>query len=305
MVTADDKCKAVVEGLKEKDVVQFRVRAANKAGFGEASEPTDNHVVKHRHCNESWHSLVIIRLIYFSFPILLVKPRIDRSNLKQVTIKAGRTHKWSVDVTGEPAPTLTWCWRDNVPLSNTARITIDNVDYHTDFTMTEVTRKDGGKYTLRAENPSGKDEETVELIVLGNLSSFHSLPLNLPMKFSIAGKPSSPKGPLEVSDVHKEGCKITWQKPEDDGGMPIKEYELEKMDTSTGKWVRIGRVNAERSPQSFNVTGLEPGKSYQFRVTASNAEGDSEHLETSTATLANNLFGKMPFTETSTLGFFL
>lgn len=48
-------------------------------------------------------------------------------------------------------------------------------------------------------------------------------------------------GPLEVSDVHAQGCKVKWEKPEDDGGSPIKEYELEKMDLATGKWVRVGR----------------------------------------------------------------
>lgn len=46
--TADDKCEGVVEGLKEKQVYQFRVRAHNKAGASEPSEPTDNHVCKHR-----------------------------------------------------------------------------------------------------------------------------------------------------------------------------------------------------------------------------------------------------------------
>lgn len=48
--TEDNKCRGTVEGLKENSVVQFRVRAVNKAGIGEASDPTNNHVVKHRHC---------------------------------------------------------------------------------------------------------------------------------------------------------------------------------------------------------------------------------------------------------------
>ena len=101
-----------------------------------------------------------------------VKPRIDRATFKSVTIKVGRGHKWSVDVAGEPPPTLSWVWRDNIPLTNTARITIDNVDYHTDFSIVEATRKDAGIYTLHAENKSGKDSEGVELIVLGKLISY-------------------------------------------------------------------------------------------------------------------------------------
>lgn len=57
------------------------------------------------------------------------------------------------------------------------------------------------------------------------------------------GKPTKPKGPLDVSNVHDTGCKLKWDAPEDDGGMPIKEYEIEKMDLATGKWVRCGKVS--------------------------------------------------------------
>lgn len=45
-----------------------------------------------------------------------------------------------------------------------------------------------------------------------------------------------------MTDIHAEGCKVKWEKPEDDGGSPVKEYELEKMDLATGKWVRVGRL---------------------------------------------------------------
>ena len=53
LITPDTTCKATVDGLKENQVVQFRVRAANKAGCGEPSEPTDTHVVKHRNCKNA------------------------------------------------------------------------------------------------------------------------------------------------------------------------------------------------------------------------------------------------------------
>jgi len=97
-----------------------------------------------------------------------VKPRIDRTTFKAIIVKAGRSHKWSVDVTGEPPPTISWVWRDNVPLTNTENIKVENIDYHTDFTITTTSRKDSGRYTIIAENKSGKDTETVELTVLGN-----------------------------------------------------------------------------------------------------------------------------------------
>lgn len=42
----------------------------------------------------------------------------------------------------------------------------------------------------------------------------------------IAGAPSPPKGPLDVSDVTAHGCKLKWDKPDDDGGSPIDHYEV-------------------------------------------------------------------------------
>lgn len=201
-----------------------------------------------------------------------MKPQIDRSTFKKVTLKAGRTHKWSVDVTGEPAPECKWSWRDDIVLTNGDRINIENVDYHTTFIITNLKRKDSGMYTLKAENRNGFDVETVELIVLS--------------------KPSSPKGPLEVSDMTKNGCKLKWKKPEDDGGNPIKEYTIEKMDTATGKWIRVGRAPGDSDDPSFDVTGLNPGSEYMFRVCAVNDEGESEPLTTPFGVIA-----KDPFTE--------
>lgn len=51
---------------------------------------------------------------------------------------------------------------------------------------------------------------------------------------SISDKPSPPTGPLKVSDVHAEGCKLSWKPPEDDGGQPVEKYVVEKMDEATG-----------------------------------------------------------------------
>lgn len=104
------------------------------------------------------------------------------------------------------------------------------------------------------------------------------------------GKPEKPQGPLEVTDVTKTSAKLKWKPPEDDGGCPIKEYEIEKMDTKTGKWVRVGKVPSDKL--EFDVTGLNPGSEYKFRVTAVNDEGDSEPLETERGIIAKNPFGK-------------
>lgn len=50
MKTDGPKCEARVPDLKENQEVQFRVRAVNKAGLGNPSDPTNSHIVKHRYC---------------------------------------------------------------------------------------------------------------------------------------------------------------------------------------------------------------------------------------------------------------
>lgn len=46
---------------------------------------------------------------------------------------------------------------------------------------------------------------------------------------------------FQVSDIHKEGCKLNWKRPEDDGGTPIEYYLVEKFDAQKGSWIPCGR----------------------------------------------------------------
>ena len=64
-------------------------------------------------------------------------------------------------------------------------------------------------------------------------------------------KPAAPTGPLKVTDVHKEGCKLQWEKPVDDGGLPLENYVVEKMDNDTGRWIPIGKPTEPCMEVSF------------------------------------------------------
>lgn len=197
-----------------------------------------------------------------------MKPRIDRTNLKTVIIKAGRNHTFNVDISGEPPPEVKWMLNDVEVVANDHNV-IKNVDYHSDFSLLNALRKQTGKYTITATNRNGTDSVTVEVTVLG--------------------KPSRPGGPLEVTDVRKEGCKLKWNPPEDDGGKPIQFYEVEKFDKETGRWTRCGKSD---KPE-FDVQGLTPGKEYLFRCVAVNDEGESEPLETTKGVIAKDPWGEL------------
>nr|CAD7567466.1 unnamed protein product [Timema californicum] len=201
-----------------------------------------------------------------------VKPRIDRTNLKPIVVRAGKIVKYDVNIRGEPPPTVKWFQGDK-EIKSEGTVEIINIDYNTKLTITESIRKHTGLYKILAENQHGKDEAEVEITVLCKY-------------VLLQAAPGKPKGPLKVSDVTKNGCKLKWDKPEDDGGKPITGYVVEKLDKSTGRWVPIGKT---LEPE-MDVKGLQEGHEYQFRVKAVNEEGDSEPLETDRLTVAKNPF---------------
>lgn len=101
-----------------------------------------------------------------------------------------------------------------------------------------------------------------------------------------SAKPSKPEGPLDVSDIHKDGCTLKWRKPKDDGGEPIEGYLVEKYDPETGVWLPVGKC----AGTEMKVDGLTPGHEYKFRVKAINSEGESEPLETYGSIIAKDPF---------------
>lgn len=171
-------------------------------------------------------------------------------------------------------------------------MTIDNEDYKTTFVLQKAKRSDSGTYTITAKNDSGTDKADVEIVVLSEwivimcFSEVSIISINL--TFWHLAAPSKPKGPLKVSEVTADGCELKWQAPEDNGGLPVDHYVVERMDTEMGRWVP---VCTSKLPEA-EVTGLHEGKEYLFRVVAVNAEGNSEPLETDFGIIAKNPYSK-------------
>lgn len=197
-----------------------------------------------------------------------MKPRIDRKNLEIKSAKVGATVLIDVDVEGEPTPETMWTLLGQ-ELKAEENMKIEHVAYNTKFTITNGQRKNTKKYKVVATNDHGKDEEFVEVVFLG--------------------RPSAPIGPLEVYGITQDSCKLNWRAPEDDGGMPIRKFIIEKMDLATKKWVPVGETPGDVT--SCPVKGLEEGHEYLFRVKAVNDEGESEPLVADKAIKAKNAFG--------------
>lgn len=98
--------------------------------------------------------------------MLAVAPKIDRTNLERIKIKAGQSFNYDINVIGEPPPTKTWTLK-NKEVKSSDRIKITEEPYNIKLAVRQATRADNGTYTLKAENDYGKDEATVEVIVIG------------------------------------------------------------------------------------------------------------------------------------------
>lgn len=187
--------------------------------------------------------------------------------MRDVTIHEGVPLRFNVNVAGEPPPDVSWQF-NNKSIAFTTFRRVENVPNNTKYFNEKPERKDSGIYKITATNQYGTDTAEVEVTVIS--------------------KPDKPEGPLEVSDVNKNGCTLKWKKPKDDGGEPIEGYLIEKFDPETGVWLPVGRsIGTE-----FKVEGLTPGHEYKFRVKALNKEGESEPLET-----FGTIVAKDPFSE--------
>lgn len=62
---------------------------------------------------------------------------------------------------------------------------------------------------------------------------------------------------------------------------------------ATGRWVPAGEVDGKET--SIDLSSLNPGHEYKFRVKACNKQGESTPLETYKPIIAKNPYGKIAF----------
>ena len=91
----------------------------------------------------------------------------------------------------------------------------------TSLLISKLERLDTGSYTVKASNIHGQDLINFTLTVLS--------------------PPSPPLGPVKVTEVTQNGCKIAWKAPQDDGGSPLSEYIVETMEPKSGKTEECGK----------------------------------------------------------------
>lgn len=116
------------------------------------------------------------------------------------------------------------------------------------------------KVVLYLKNPVREQTDKYQF-KLGNDEGENVKDLNI----TVLDVPKPPEGPLVISDVFKDRCKLKWRETPDTGGLPLLHYVIEKQDPSArGGWSEVGTSET----CEFNAEGLAPNKNYLFRVKA-------------------------------------
>ncbi|CAH8566640.1 unnamed protein product [Schistosoma rodhaini] len=202
-------------------------------------------------------------LVKVQFPT--TPPKIGRNVPREVTGRVGEPFKIHIPFTGSP-PDKVEVTKNGIPVPlEGGRFKVEITPDEVIITDKEAEKNDGGLYKIDLENEKGRD----------------SVPVNV----KIVGPPEPPQGPLEISHIKNNSCSLSWNPPTDNGGSPITNYIVEKQNTKTGDW---SVVNSFVRTPNCDITGLDEGNMYRFRVRAANEIGVSEPLDADKAIVAEN-----------------
>ncbi|HET9896753.1 MAG TPA: fibronectin type III domain-containing protein [Streptosporangiaceae bacterium] len=112
------------------------------------------------------------------------------------------------------------------------------------------------------------------------------------LSIQVGAQPPGPPTSLTASSRSFGAATLTWHPPADSGGSPITGYTITARPGGT-------RYHAPGSATSDNISGLTPGASYIFTITATNASGTSLPSPATTPIVIENVAGVLHSCESS------
>ncbi|KAI4789000.1 hypothetical protein KUCAC02_035502 [Chaenocephalus aceratus] len=173
-------------------------------------------------------------------------PSFDLRGIYQKTViaKARDRLKVEIPVLGKPRPVVSWK-KGDIALKETQRINVETTPTLTILNIGEIKRSDGGPYSVTGKNMLGTVTETITVLV-------HDIP-------------GPPTGPIKLEEVSCDYVLMSWEAPENDGGVPINNYIVEMRDTTGTSWMELAATVIRTT---FKAAKLNTGTTYQFRVKA-------------------------------------
>ncbi|KAM8914643.1 immunoglobulin-like and fibronectin type III domain-containing protein 1 isoform 2-T2 [Spinachia spinachia] len=142
----------------------------------------------------------------------------------------------------------------------------------TSFRDRNVTHGKKYKYRIYGENPEGLSDslQTTDSITAGIMI--------------LSGPPGAPA----VVGASKTCIDLTWSPPENDRGVPIIGYHLEKRKKDTDLWIALNPLNEPIEDVKCAVREVTEGAEYEFRVSAVNESGAGDPSPPSSMVCAKN-----------------
>lgn len=165
-------------------------------------------------------------------------------------------------VSGYPSPKVVW-FKSMTKLEAKSNTKMTYEEASATLRISKLKRTHTGKYVIEASNEHGVAKRELVLTIID--------------------KPTPPEGPLKVTTLKKDTVSIEWNPPRDCGGLELSQYVIEKCDLNQKTWIKVMAVSKDTLKQTINK--LTANAQYQFRVTACNAIGDSEPLQSETVTM--------------------
>lgn len=123
------------------------------------------------------------------------------------------------------------------------------------FQSSDLVSPNEYEFRVIAENRSGFSEASNSVSVVAK------------DPYKVPGKPTN----LQVTDISKRSCRLSWRPPISDGGDQIRNYVLEFRSRSSFAWQKDSNVDPFST--SCKINGLAMGEEYEFRIAAENRAG--------------------------------
>ncbi|XP_041366543.1 twitchin-like isoform X3 [Gigantopelta aegis] len=201
-----------------------------------------------------------------------VPPKLEK-DIKDQQVQKGDQFKIKIPFSGT-GPFEFKVKKNNKDLLENDRIKISTFDDYVTLIIKDVDPDDTASYKVEISNDSG------------------TVGANFGLK--VVSPPGSPTGPLNVSDITKNACRLAWKPPKEDGGGKITSYLVERQEVGKPYWIT---VSSHCKDTSIDVQGLYENHQYLFRVCAINEHGEGDHLQAE-----NPIVAKMPFDAPDTPG---